>query len=335
MEHIGTRPIETQRLLLRRFVPEDAQDVFDRWSSDPEVSRYMRWLPMLDVSEAQVAMARWQDRYQQPDTYYWAVTRKEDGRPIGAISIKNVSLHDGTCETGYCIGRAYWGRGYVTEALRAVIHFALWDLGLNRVAADHVVDNPASGAVMRKAGMRLEGRARQLIRCMDGLMDCDLYAVLKEDLYQPAPFVGFYQEDLPADGELSLVCAKAKSADPDKGHVPAYAFDICLAGAPIGHISLRIGMSDRLYYGGHIGYDVQEAHRGHGYAARACALLLPVLRYHGFTQVLITNRPDNAASARVCEKLGARMLRIAPVPAWHDLYESGARQERIWVWQIG
>jgi predicted acetyltransferase len=117
--------------------------------------------------------------------------------------------------------------------------------------------------------------------------------------------------------------------------VPCYAFAVCKGSEKIGDISLRIGYgggfhNSNLYYGGQIGYGIDEPHRGNGYAVRACRLLAPVAKAHGMTKLLISNDIDNIASRRVCEKLGARLVRTARLPEWHDLYQRGGRLENIY-----
>lgn len=137
-----------------------------------------------------------------------------------------------------------------------------------------------------------------------------------------------------ANEEIYLVCVAKKDAIPAKKYVPAYDFAICREGEQIGHINLRIGYTDGLYYGGQIGYEVDKQYRGRGYAAQACRLLLPVAKAHGMTKLLITNDHANYASKRVCEKLGARFLRLVPLPEWHELYEAGQRFVNIFEWDI-
>jgi uncharacterized protein len=154
----------------------------------------------------------------------------------------------------------------------------------------------------------------------------------------PCEFNGFITVPILSDGEIYLVCTE-KYTNPKKKHVPAYEFIICKGGERVGRINLRIGYGGgpygkNLYYGGQIGYDVDEPFRGNNYAARACRLLVPVAKAHKMHTLLITNNPDNRASVRVCEKLGLKLIRTAPVPKWHDLAKDGDRYSNIYEWKI-
>jgi len=155
----------------------------------------------------------------------------------------------------------------------------------------------------------------------------------------PCVFNGFIDVPTLADDVIYLVCSEKQLGNPEKKHVPGYEFAICKDGEKVGRINLRIGYgggfyNSNLYYGGQIGYDVDEAHRGNGYAVRACRLLLPVAKAHGMIKLLITNNITNHASMRVCEKLGARFVRVARLPEWTDLYKSGQRFSNIYEWNI-
>lgn len=334
MKHIGTRVIETARLILRRQELHDVEALFRNVFCDAEVACFMRWTPYASAEALRPEVQEVIDSYASDKTYRWAVTLKEDSQAIGTVGAFIGNPEDRCADVGYCLGRTFWGKGYMSEALEAVIHYLLYDAGLNRVEAYHAVQNPSSGAVMRKAGMRHEGTARQKFHCSQGFVDAELYGLVKDDLFHPAPFEGFYDLEPTGNGELSLTCLRARPAQPDIGHVPDYLFEMRAGGEKAGNISLRVGMCDSLYYGGQIGYDVEEAFRGRGYAGRACRLLLPLIRRHGFRRILISNNHANAASRRVCEKLGARLIRVAELPEWHDLYKAGQRLECVWVWDV-
>lgn len=123
-------------------------------------------------------------------------------------------------------------------------------------------------------------------------------------------------------------------ADPAHGIAPAYHFWMRIAGdaghtvTMAGGMGLRIGVSaDLEWYLGHIGYHVYPPSQGHHYAERAVRLVLPLARHHGMRTLWITCNPDNFGSRRTCERLGASLVDIVPVPTAHPLYVRGDRQK--------
>ena len=166
---------------------------------------------------------------------------------------------------------------------------------------------------------------------------CDRLAIQREIAFYnslPVIFEDFIDPPALLDGVIQLFCIEKQPANPEKGWVPAYVFAICKNAEEIGDISLQVGYTEELYYSGQIGYNIKKDHRGNGYAGRACRLLIEVARAHGLNRLLITNNVGNIASARVCEKLGARFLRQAPLPDWHELYMKGQRAVNIYEWRI-
>lgn len=132
------------------------------------------------------------------------------------------------------------------------------------------------------------------------------------------------------DGELCLELRHRSPADWDRGWAPAYYFDMCLVetGERVGRIDLRIGVTKNLtHYGGHIGYNVEPAHRGHHFAGRSVLLLLPLAKRHDIDPVWITCNPDNWASRRSCEFAGGKMIEIVDLPEDNDMYLIGERQK--------
>ncbi len=126
----------------------------------------------------------------------------------------------------------------------------------------------------------------------------------------------FYPADFLKTDEISLRLERTKPADPQKNYFPAYYFAICNPqGEPMGKCDLRIGYDDNLYYGGHIGYTVEPAWRGHHYAAKACRLLFSLAKLHDMPYLYITCNPDNHASRKTCEYLGAAFVECAELPA--------------------
>jgi predicted acetyltransferase len=133
-----------------------------------------------------------------------------------------------------------------------------------------------------------------------------------------------------SDNELRLVLTAKCPAEPAKSYVPSYMFKLCIGDSEdcAGHIDLRAGNTyDLVMFGGHIGYSVEPKYRGHHYAARACALLLPLARAHGLNELWITCVADNIASKRTCELAGAKFVEIVDVPAHTDMYREGERRK--------
>ena len=145
MEHKGTKRLETERLILRPFTAEDGPAMYKNWTGDPEVTRFLTWPthPSADVS-AQLA-AFWAEEAGKPDHYQWAVVLKDLNEPVGSLAVVSHWDDVAKCELGYCLGRAWWGRGLMTEAVKEVIRYLFREVGMNRIEASYDVHNPASG----------------------------------------------------------------------------------------------------------------------------------------------------------------------------------------------
>lgn len=327
-----------ERLVLRAFRPDDAEAVL-AYSGTVENTVYMPFGPnaMEDVRAFLTrAVAGWSETPQMQ--YEFAVTRKDTGEAIGGCALTLVpSKTEG--EIGWILRRDCWRQGFGTELGNALLALAFDGLGLHRVFAVCDAENAASFGLMEKLGMRREAlllEARVPNKLSEEPYGDELhYAILERewrirgemDAYNalPCAFTGFPDLPLLDDGEIRLICAKKLPAAPEKKYVPAYEFTVCRGSERVGAVNLRVGYTDALYYCGHIGYGIDEAYRGRGYAAKACRLLLTVARLHGMKKLLITNDVNNPASRSVCEKLGARLVRRARVPQWSSLYADGLR----------
>lgn len=140
----------------------------------------------------------------------------------------------------------------------------------------------------------------------------------------------FLQPHVFADDQLQLHLRVTESAEESIWKAPTYRFDIQLKNTAerIGRINLRVGETDLIKrYVGHIGYGIDEPHRGHHYAERACRLLLPFARANGLQTIWITCAPDNGASKRTLERLGAEFVGIVDVPADYPLSPGAIRQK--------
>jgi RimJ/RimL family protein N-acetyltransferase len=339
------RSLETRRLVLRKFTQDDL-DAVQSYAAMPENIIYMEWGPNTrEQTQAFIQMAMTRAEEDPCVDHQYAAVLKDTGRLIGGCDL---NLSGGKAEIGWILHRDFWKQGYGPEMGEAMLKLGFDELHLHRITARCDAENYGSYRVMEKIGMRREGlfiEGRPANKLSDQKYGDELtYAILKEEwdirkemaYYNALPFVfdGFL--DLPEmsqDG-ICLVCTAKSPAIPEKKYVPGYHFAVCKGGEKIGDIDLRIGYTDGLYFGGNIGYGIDEKHRGNGYAVTACRLLSSVAKAHGMEKLLITNHPANTASRRVCEKLGARLVRKARLPQWHDLYKAGGRFENIFEWDV-
>lgn len=179
MKHLGTRKIETSRLILRQFVSEDAQAMYENWASDPDVTKFLTWPAHGSMDVSKRVLNDWISHYEEDTFYQWAIVPKDLDQPIGSISVVSRNDEVEMVHIGYCIGKKWWHQGIMTETLRAVIGFFFDQVGVHRVETRHDPNNPHSGAVMRKCGMTYEGTHRQSDRNNQGICDADWYGILK------------------------------------------------------------------------------------------------------------------------------------------------------------
>ena len=177
----NTPTLETQRLILRKFTPDDLPALFALFS-DPEVNTYLPWFPLKSMEEAGAFFEeRYAKAYAQPCAYRYAVCLKSDGVPIGYVNVSTEDNHD----LGYGLRREFWHRGIVREAAGAAAAQVKRD-GMAYITATHDVNNPRSGNVMKALGMR--------------------YRYSYEELWQPKNFlVTFRMYQLNFDGDDNRV----------------------------------------------------------------------------------------------------------------------------------
>lgn len=183
LSHKGTMELETDRLILRRFTEDDAECMFINWASREIVTKYLSWFPHKNIEETKEIIRSWIREYEQTNRYQWAIMLKESNELIGSIGVVRQNESIESAEMGYCIGDDFWFRGYTAEALRCVLKYLFEDIGFNRIAAIHDVNNPNSGAVMKKSGMKYEGTLRENGLTKHGEpMTISIYSILKSDL---------------------------------------------------------------------------------------------------------------------------------------------------------
>jgi ribosomal-protein-alanine N-acetyltransferase len=170
---------ETGRLTLRKPCMEDAPILFADYMRDMEVTRYVMWRPHTNVSQTFEFLRGCISAWEGGRRFPYVIMFKEGNKPIGMVDFH---IDGSQVGIGYVIARAYWGRGYVPEAVRVIIEWALSQSSIYRVCADCDVENKASARVMEKVGMQREGIMRRYIihpNVSDEPRDCYLYAIVK------------------------------------------------------------------------------------------------------------------------------------------------------------
>lgn len=162
---MNTPILETARLILRPFQQDDAKDVFHTWESDPDVARYMFWTSHNDIQKTRDWLSFEIGQIDKNNWYRFAIVLKETTALVGTALI----YYEGelkSWEVSYNLGKRYWGKGYMTEAMTAVITFAKKTLNLTEIVGRYAKENPASGHVLEKLHFQYEKDI--LYPCNDG-----------------------------------------------------------------------------------------------------------------------------------------------------------------------
>jgi len=173
--------LETDRLRLRPFVAEDAVQLAEL-AGAREIADTMISIPHpFSIAAARTTIEANAANFQSGRSIHFAIEGKGAARLDGCVELRHVDSEHSQAELSFWIGKPAWGHGYASEAARVVVRFGFDDLDLNRIYAYHMVRNPASGAVLRKAGMKQEGILRDRVRKSGVFEDVALYAILRSD----------------------------------------------------------------------------------------------------------------------------------------------------------
>ena len=139
-----------------------------------------------------------------------------------------------------------------------------------------------------------------------------------------------------SDDKISLILSSEIVENREIGVTDGFTFYIYerKPRRKVGYVSLRLGESPQLYYLGHIGYRIEEPYRGHGYAARACQLIIPLMQEIGLQSVCITANPDNIPSRKTCEKIGCELESIVSIPRQYQFVCSGDTDKCRYILRI-
>ena len=172
---------ETDRLILRKFVADDAEQIFNNYSSKDTVTKYLSWKTHKSVEDAKSFLNGFVlPAYENEDTYRWAIVLKETNEVVGSIDVVRMDKPKKKVELGWVLDDTHWGKGIMPEAGKIVLDY-LVEEGFERIQAFHNIENGKSGRVMEKIGMQFEGVLRKFTTNNDGeLIDVKMYAYVTE-----------------------------------------------------------------------------------------------------------------------------------------------------------
>lgn len=173
--------LETERLILRPLGLGDAPAV-SQLAGHREIAHTTISIPHpYSVEQAQ----QWIAAHSSPEALLkqvtFGITTRGDGQLIGAVGLREINAEHSQAELGFWLGVEWWGKGYATEAARAVLRYGFLHRNLNRIYAHHMVRNSASGRVLAKIGMQHEGILRQRVRKWGVFEDVVVLAILRDD----------------------------------------------------------------------------------------------------------------------------------------------------------
>jgi [ribosomal protein S5]-alanine N-acetyltransferase len=172
--------LETDRLILRRMTPSDAEAVF-AYASDPEVTRYVIWETHRSIEDSRAFLDLVAGKHESGGEPDWGIVYKGDHHFVGTCGIVSWEPDHARAELGYALSRHYWGRGLMVEAVQAMIAFCFDRMNLNRIEARCIAENVASTRVMEKAGMTHEGTLRQREFIKGAYRDIEVYSILRSE----------------------------------------------------------------------------------------------------------------------------------------------------------
>ncbi len=172
----GTAELWTENLILRRYRTEDAEALYEKLGTDPDMARYSGWNPYATMELAQETVRRFMESYEEAHAYSWMMD--VDGLVVGTIGAYDYA--EDQIEVGFSVARAWRGRGFATEALREVLKYLTENEGISCVTAWCAGENAASRSVMEKAGMHRVRTEKDGLRVGDRVYDRQIYE------YRPA-----------------------------------------------------------------------------------------------------------------------------------------------------
>ncbi|MCD7812338.1 MAG: GNAT family N-acetyltransferase [Ruminococcus sp.] len=182
IKDVGTKTIETKRLILRKFESTDVEAVFQNWASDEKVQSLYSEPVYATVDEVDLLLSKYISSYEKTDYYRWAIIDKDTEQCIGQIAYFLVDRKNHFAEIEYCIGSDFQCNGYATEATKSIINYGFEQMNLHKIQICTKAINKPSKRVIEKCGFTYEGTLRDYFY-MNGEYVGRLYFSILRDEY--------------------------------------------------------------------------------------------------------------------------------------------------------
>lgn len=177
MNSIGTKVLESERLILRRFRESDAKELYEGYINQEEFLYYAN-KEKKTLEEEIDSLKGIDDKYNNLDYYNWLITLKDNNKIIGGINL-NVDNYNESLEFNYAIDNRYTCNGYMTEALNLIKDFCLNEIKVNRLYGGCEINNISSKRVMEKCDFKYEGILRNHLKLRDGYHDMYVFSFIR------------------------------------------------------------------------------------------------------------------------------------------------------------
>ncbi|PEA54422.1 GNAT family N-acetyltransferase [Bacillus pseudomycoides] len=169
--------LETERLILRELIEDDAQRILNCFSNE-DVLRYYGQNPLTDLEQVKHIIKNFSNNYKEKRGIKWGIQIKETEGIIGTIGFHDWSTEHKKAEIAYAFLPEYWGKGYATEVVKQVTTYGFHELNLTRIGAVVFTENKASNVLLRKLGFQKEGVLRNYMYQNNIPYDTNVYSLL-------------------------------------------------------------------------------------------------------------------------------------------------------------
>lgn len=184
LTHIGTQQIDTERLILRRFILDDDEAMLKYWIANEEMQALYVVPAYKTKDSVRELLNTYQDSYENSSYYRWAIILKESNECIGEVAYWTIDDANHFGEIGYCIGVEFQCRGFATEATKAVIKYGFTKINLHKIQICHMSINTPSNRVIEKVGCKYDGTLRDSFFMNGQYIDRVVHSILKSEYEQ-------------------------------------------------------------------------------------------------------------------------------------------------------